>query len=242
MDCKLNTLLFVAIFVAVSCGNYAFSQSPSGTTGSWLMFFNQTRLHEKWSLHAEAQYRSFEISPNTEQILLRIGANFHINNNYSVSAGLAYVPNYAFDKEQLPGVQVSEKRTWQQMIMKNKLGRVNFEHRYRLEQRWLQSNNSDKYLNRIRYLIRATFPLNKKAIEKNTLFLTLYDEVFIHFSSLPFDRNRLYAAVGYQVMPKSNVQLGYLAQTVNTTTKHYLQAAFFYNLDVRKNSATKIKQ
>ncbi|MDO8366806.1 MAG: DUF2490 domain-containing protein [Saprospiraceae bacterium] len=117
------------------------------------MFFNQTRLHEKWSLHTEAQYRSF------------------------------------------------------------------------------------KYLNRIRYMLRTTIPLNKKVIEKNTLFLSFYDEVFIHFSSLPFDRNRLYAAIGYQAIPKSNVQLGYLAQTVNTTTKHYLQISFFYNLDLRKKVA-----
>jgi len=198
------------------------------------MFFNQTRLHEKWSLHTEAQYRSFEISPNTEQVMLRVGANFHINNNYSVSIGYAHVPNFAFDKDQFPGVQVSENRIWQQFLMRNNLGRVNFEHRYRLEQRWLQSNGSNKYLNRIRYLIRATVPLNKKTVEKNTLFLSFYDEIFIHFSSVPFDRNRLYAAVGYQVMPKSNVQIGYLAQTVNTTTTHYLQVAFFYNLDLRK--------
>ena len=231
MHCKLN-ILIATFFVAV-CGNNAYSQSPAGTTGSWFMFFNQTRLHEKWSLHTEAQYRSFEISPNTEQILLRVGVNFHINKHYTTSLGYAHVPNFAFDKDQFPGVQVSEHRIWQQLIMKNNLGRVNFEHRYRLEQRWLQSNNGDKYLNRIRYLLRAIIPLNKKAIEKNTLFLSFYDEVFIHFSPSPFDRNRFYAAVGYQILPNSNVQLGYLAQTVNITTKHYLQAAFFFNLYLR---------
>lgn len=212
----------------------SFGQSPSGKTGNWLMCFNQTRLNNKWSIHTEAQYRSFEITPNTEQLLLRGGINYHINNSAFTSIGYAYITNYAFDKEQLSGVLVSENRIWQQFLVRNNIGRCWFEHRYRLEQRWMQSNNNNRYLNRIRYLLRVTVPLNKKEIEKNTFFLSFYDEVFIHFSSTPFDRNRLYGAIGYQFMPNANIQLGYLAQTVNITTKHYLQAAVFYNIDFRK--------
>ena len=75
---------------------------------------------------------------------------------------------------------------------------------------------------------------DKKEIEKNTLFLSFYDEMFINLSPTPFDRNRLYGAMGYQFLPNANIQLGYLAQTVNTVTKQYLQAAVFYNLDFRK--------
>jgi len=212
----------------------SFAQSPSGATGKWLMCFNQTRMNDKWSIHAEAQYRSFEITTNTEQLLFRGGVNYHINNSTFISTGYAYITNYAFDKEQLPGVQVSENRIWQQFLMRNNLGRCLFEHRYRLEQRWMQSNNNTRYLDRIRYLLRVTVPLNKKEIEKNTLFLSFYDEVFINLSAIPYDRNRLYGAIGYQFLPNGNIQLGYLAQTVNTRTKHYLQAAVFYNIDLRK--------
>ncbi len=211
-----------------------FSQSPLATTGNWLMGFNQTRLHDKWSIHTEAQYRSFEITPNTEQMLLRGGINYHVNNFVFASIGYAYITNYAFDKDQLSGVQVSENRIWQQFLMRNNLGRCLFEHRYRLEQRWIKSNNSTKYLDRIRYLVRVTIPLNKKEIEKNTLFLSFYDEIFINLSATPYDRNRLYGAIGYQFLPYANIQFGYLAQTVNTTTKQYLQAAVFYNIDLRK--------
>lgn len=212
----------------------AFSQSPSGTTGGWLMCFNQTRLHDKWSIHAEAQYRSFEITPNTEQMLLRGGINYHINNSAFASIGYAYVTNYVFDKEQLSGVHVSENRIWQQFLTRNSLGRGLFEHRYRLEQRCIQSNGNNRYLNRIRYLLRVTVPLNKKEIKKHTLFLSFYDEIFINLTSTPYDRNRLYGAIGYQFLPNANFQIGYLAQTVNVTTKQYLQAAVFYNIDFRE--------
>jgi hypothetical protein len=228
---KTRNAFYVLLFLINSS---AFSQSPSGTTGNWLMGFNQTRLHEKWSIHTEAQYRSFEIAPNTEQLLLRGGINYHLNNSAFTSIGYAYVTNYAFDKEQLAGVQVSENRIWQQLLMRNNLGRFNFEHRYRLEQRWIQSGNDKRYIDRIRYLLRVTVPLNKNEIKKNTLFLSFYDELFINLTSSPYDRNRLYGAIGYQFMPNANIQVGYLAQTINITTKQYLQTAIFYNIDFRK--------
>lgn len=228
---KPSNALCVFLFLMSSS---LFGQSPPGATGNWLMCFTQTRLNNNWSIHTEAQYRSFEITPNTEQLLLRGGINYHINNAAVTSIGYAYVTNYAFDKEQLSGVQVSENRTWQQFLMRNNIGRFLFEHRYRLEQRWIQSNNNNRYLDRIRYLLRITVPLNKKDVEKNTLFLSFYDELFINLSAIPFDRNRLYAAMGYQFLPNANIQFGYLAQTVNNTTKQYLQAAVFYNIDFRK--------
>jgi len=222
-----NTILLILISFS------SFSQSPEGTVGNWLMVFNQTRLTERWSIHAEAQYRSYEIKPNTEQLLLRAGVNYHINSTAYASIGYANVTNYAYDKEEFQGVQVYENRIWQQFLMRNNVGKVAFEHRYRLEQRWL-NGTQDLYLDRIRYLLRATVPINKPKIEAKTIFVSLYDEIFVHFKDTPFDRNRFYVAAGYQFTPLVSLQLGYLAQTTNTSTKSYLQAALFYNLDFRK--------
>jgi hypothetical protein len=79
-------------------------------------------------------------------------------------------------------------------------------------------------------------PLNKKTIESNTLFLSFYDELFIHITSNPFDRNRLYGAFGFQFTNGFNLQLGYMAQTVNVSTKHYFQTAINYTFDLRKKN------
>jgi hypothetical protein len=52
-----------------------------------------------------------------------------------------------------------------------------------------------------------------------------------------FDRNRLYFAVGYQVSPKLNFQLGYLNQLIavpgvdEPTINHNLQIGVMYNID-----------
>lgn len=222
----------LSLFVFANSLSYA--QSPPGTVGSWLMFTNQTRLTERFSIHIEGQYRSYEPLPATEQVLARTGLNFHINKTASASIGYGYIVNYAFDKELLPGTQSIENRIWQQFTLRNNIGRILFDHRYRLEQRWIQSKTTARYLDRIRYALRITVPINKKEIEKNALFISAYNELFIHFSNTPFDRNRLYGALGFQFLNNANIQVGCLAQTVNTLTKPYLQIGLTYNIDLRK--------
>ena len=216
---------------------YSLSASAQKTQdsdlGSWIMYSGQIRFHDKWSVHTEAQYRDYGILDEPEQILLRVGINYHFNPAASVTVGYGRITNYPDDEEFSQTPSVSENRIWQQLLIRNNMGRFYLEHRYRLEQRFIKSDNTERYLDRARYLLRLSIPLNKKAMEKKALFLSFYDEIFIHFSSTPFDRNRLYGAVGYQFLPNANIQAGYLAQTVNIKTKHYLQAGINYTLDLR---------
>ena len=53
-------------------------QINTAETGAWGMLFNQTRLHNKWSLHSEVQFRSYEINPITEQLLIEAALIFII--------------------------------------------------------------------------------------------------------------------------------------------------------------------
>lgn len=223
-------ILFLSLFL-VSITTY--SQSPEKITGNWLMFFNQTRLSERWGFQTDIQFRSYEIIPNLEQLLLRGGVNYYLSNQAFASIGYAHISNYAFDKELMRGALVTENRMWQQFLIRHSLGVVFFEHRYRLEQRWI-NGNQNQYRDRIRYFLRTTVPINNKKVEANTVFISVYDEIFMHFEDVPFDRNRFYAAVGYQFTPMLGIQLGYLAQTVGPITKSYVQVGVFYNMDLRK--------
>ena len=219
----------------LSSGLSSFAQQKNlPDLGNWTMFFGQVRFHDKWSIHAEAQHRDYGLLSEPEQILLRGGLNYHISPNAVATAGYGRITNYQLDDDVIQTPSTSENRVWQQVLLRNNFGRFFLEHRYRLEQRWIKSNNSERYLDRARYLMRVSIPVTSKEIEKNSLFLSFYDEVFIHFTSTPFDRNRLYGAIAYQLAPNANVQLGYLAQTVNNTTKSYLQTAVIYTLDLRK--------
>jgi hypothetical protein len=79
----------------------------------------------------------------------------------------------------------------------------------------------------------AFLPINKPVIEKGTIFLGLYDEIFLNTQDVFFDRNRLYGAIGYQVNKSTQVQVGYLRQRVNAFAKNYLQFGLVFNPDFR---------
>lgn len=227
---RIGIFWFFLCFISVPS---AFSQSPSGTIGNWTMLFNQTRVSDDWSIHTEFQFRSYEVEPNVEQLMIRAGVNYHVSDSAFLTAGYAYIPTYAFDKAQ-DGLVTSENRVWQQFFMRNSVGRFFFEHRYRLEQRWIETNSRDRYLNRVRYFLRVSIPINTKTIEEGTWFVSFYNELFMNIVQNPFDRNRLYGAIGYQFAPSANIQVGYMVQTVGAVTKPYFQLALFYNIDLRK--------
>ena len=217
--------LFLLLFIlSVS----VFSQEEQ--TGNWLMYFGTNRVNDKFSIHSEIQYRNHTLSPNNiEQLLLRVGLNYHLSDKAMVTVGYAYIPSYVFESEQ-KHPETREHRIWQQLILTNNIGRVKFEHRYRIEQRWVNSN----YKNRFRYRLMLFIPLNKPIIEKGSLFLGLYDEIFINTEEPFFDRNRLYGALGYQINKLVGIQVGLMYQQTNYSGKLYLQFAVIYNTDFRK--------
>lgn len=202
--------------------------------GSWTMFLNQTRIHSKWSLHSEFQYRSFTLAPTTEQLLLRFGLNYHFDPSLLFTAGYARVATSTTSDSFSYDELTQEDRLWQQILLKSNIKRVFFEHRYRFEQRWISNSTSNNFKTRLRYLFRITVPLNSKQIEPGVVFASFYNEVFIHPYALPFDRNRVYLAAGYQFNKILSMQVGYLIQTVGNQSKQYSQLLLNYTPDLRK--------
>ncbi|MDA0196982.1 MAG: DUF2490 domain-containing protein [Bacteroidetes bacterium] len=199
-------------------------------TGNWIMYFGLNRVSNKFSIHSEVQYRNHTLSPsNIEQLLLRTGLNYHFTDKAFLSTGYAYIANHQFESEQTKP-ESREHRIWQQFILTNNIGRVKFEHRYRIEQRWADND----YRGRFRYRLMLFVPFNKPKIEKGTVFLGLYDEIFVNPKQVFFDRNRLYGALGYQVDKTVGVQMGMLYQQVNDNSKWYFQLALLFNPDFRK--------
>ena len=205
----------------------AFSQGED--LGNWLMYFGTNRISDNWSIHSEIQHRNHTVKfGNIEQLLLRTGVNYHLSSSAILTGGLGYIDSYVFESPQ-DGPETSEWRFFQQMILINQVGRLKFEHRYRLEQRWV---NSD-FRHRVRYRFMAFLPLNKPQITKGSVFFALYDEIFLNTEQTFFDRNRFYLALGYQISPISQIQVGWMRQQVNDFGKNYLQLGFVFNPDLR---------
>ena len=98
-----------------------------------------------------------------------------------------------------------------------------------MEERFIE----DDFKMRFRYRLMVFVPLNKQKIETGTLYLGIYDELFINDKRSFFDRNRLYGGLGYQYASNIHFQVGLLRQEVQTTAKTFLQFGLIYNTDLR---------
>lgn len=203
------------------------STSGEEELGAWYMYFGTNKLSEKWSLHTEAQFRYFETTDNFNQLLLRTGANYHINQDAIATLGYGFIETDGSFLN-LPGETNSkEHRIFEQFILKNKVWELLFEHRYRLEQRFLEfANNTTDTQHRARYRLQVTLPLT------NTFFLNFYDELFINLQDDLFGQNRLYGALGVNVTENSSVQIGYLRNQFTNAVYNRLQIGIFYNPDL----------
>ena len=219
-----RTLIFLS-FLTI----FSLKSSNAQEVGSWWMYFGSNRLHDNWSLWTEAQYRSHDHGENVEQLLLRTAIQWHATKRSFFALGYGYIGNYIPETD-IQNPTIEEGRIFQQYILKHNWSRTIFEHRFRLEQRWIQG----EYANRFRYRLFLIIPLGKKKLEEDTWFIGLYDEIFLNTVEKYYDRNRLYGAIGYQFNSTTNLQVGMLNQDSELINKWYFQLALIWNPDFRK--------
>ncbi len=206
--------------------------------GSWFMYFGTNKISDKFSIHTEAQFRYYQQAENFNQRLLRTGVNYHINPNASVTIGYAHIktdPTFFENQVSIPPMltitvnEILENRIFEQLILKNKVGEFLFEHRYRLEQRFIeipQLNETDTQ-HRARYRLQVMLPIT------DVFFLNFYDEIFLNLQGEAFGQNRLYAALGVNVTDNLSIQAGYLKNHFRNVNFDRLQLGLFYNPDLR---------
>jgi hypothetical protein len=194
----------------------------------WYNLFTSIKLSNKFGLHAEYQWRRSNYISDWQQSLLRTGINFQLNPKILFRVGYAWVETYPYVDININSYvkQFTEHRIFQMIQLSHKEGRVDFSHRYMLEQRFVGKyssanlDNEDSYplLNRIRYMARMQFPLKGKEMLDKTPYFALYDEVFIGFgknvNANIFDQNRIGALIGYRFNSKIRIEAGYLNQIV----------------------------
>ena len=231
MSQKIKNCISIFIFGSL----LGFSQQD---TGNWLMYFGTNKISEKLSIHSEAQYRNYTISPtNIEQLLLRTGLNYHFKPNASTTIGYAHIGNHDY-KSDRKSPETEEHRIWQQLLTTNNIGRVKFEHRYRLEERFIEKD----FKMRFRYRLMLFFPLNRPKVETGTMYLGVYDEIFVNDKRDFFDRNRLYGGIGYQYADNLHFQVGILRQETQTESKTFLQFGMIFNTDLRTDKKKNLQK
>lgn len=218
---------FVLCLLFVSFANA--QDTGEDNLGAWYMYFGTNKVSDNLSIHSEAQFRFYETTSTFNQLLLRTGLNYHINENAIATLGYGYISTDG-TFEDIPNEKNStEHRIFEQFILKNQVGKFKFEHRYRLEQRFISTQADDFTEHRARYRLQLTYPIDEK------WFLNVYDEVFINLQEPIFGQNRLYGAIGYNIKSNFSLQLGYLKNHFTGANFDRLQLGVIYNTDFRKD-------
>ncbi len=224
---KLLIVLILIFSTSISIVNA--QQTGEDQFGLWAMYFGTNRISEKLSIHSEVQYRTYELVSNFNQLLLRTGLNYHISDKAMATIGYGYISTDPTFNEPDGEKNTGENRIYQQFVLRNSIGKFKFSHRYRLEQRFIDSPESGSFTeHRARYFLRVTYPLSP------TWFLTAYDEIFINLQEPLFGQNRLYGAVGYNVNKDITLQFGYLKNHFTGRNYDRLQIGIWWNTDLRK--------
>ena len=174
--------------------------------GNWLIFFGNKQINSKFNWHHEVQYRNYDFIGDLEQLLLRTGLGYNLTDNVNVLLGYGFIhsENYVDDQK----VNVDEHRIYQQVIAKQKAGRVSLQHRYRYEQRWVEGD----FRQRFRYFLALNVPLNNPEVTDKTIYVSAYNEIFLNVGDNVFDRDRLYGGMGYKLNKTFRFEVGYMNQ------------------------------
>jgi len=204
------------------------SQINQDQLGAWYMYFwNTSNTKSPWGLQGDIQYRNWNLIGDLEQLLLRGGLTYKPE-DASVKFTLGYA-NIQTGTMGNSNTTVNEHRIYQEALIPQKIApRFFATHRFRFEERLV--DNQD-FRTRYRYNLFLNVPLNSKDMTKNTLYLALYNELFINAQKdigngktvEYFDRNRFYTALGYVVQDGLKIQLGFMQQSLNTISKNQIQ-------------------
>ena len=200
------------------------AQSQDSDFGNWLIYIGNKKLSQKWNLHNEVQYRNYNTIGDLEQLLLRVGLGYTFNESKNnVLLGYGYILSENYLDNNTDKVSVNEHRICQQFTSKQKIGIVSLNHRYRFEQRFVQSD----FKMRLRYFLGLNIPLTKK--ENNKLYFSAYNEIFLNTEPAVFDRNRLYGGIGYRINKNIRLEAGYMNQFFEKNSSDQLNIITFVN-------------
>lgn len=182
---------------------------------TWFMAFGNHRLSDTWGVHTEYQFRRTDLGQDWQQSLMRVGLDWHRSEQHVVTAGYGWIRSYPYGEQPIAQL-FDEHRIWQQLITKSKTGAINWTHRYRLEQRFMDRPEGSAWQHRARYFVQISW-----SIPNHTNWsISAYEEAFIGLRDLAMpvinllQQNRLSAALNYRLNNGTSLQVGWLQQVL----------------------------
>jgi len=229
LTCKDAFLTLVSLLYTLVAG----AQKDQDPLGGWYTYnWNTTFTTTGWGLDGEMQNTNYNVTQDLNWFLVRTGVTY-VPKNSKVKFALGY-GHATFGLLGPDNSKVTENRIYQQLNLPQAIGGFNLLHRFRYEQRFF----NDFYRSRLRYGLYLNVPLNNKNIQDNTLYLALYNELFLNGERqlkngsqvAYFDQNRTYGALGFALNSKFKVQLGVMRLIRSNDDRTTLQFSVHHKL------------
>lgn len=221
----VNSMLTVMLIVLSIAPKISTAQTVTdGYTNSWFTLLNRFQVTKKWSVSNELHERTGKFFETQGQFLFRPSIDYHLNNQVEFTLGYTFIHVSPYKPYSSP-IAKNENNLWEQVVLKNSIGKVRFLHRFRQENRWIDhisSNNGEykingrDYANRFRYRFVLNVDVLKIKDSKKSIFFAAFDELWFsqndHLLPTDFSRNWIYLGLGYAFNPTTNIQAGYMHQ------------------------------
>lgn len=222
----MNTVHRLLLIIALALTqNWANAQSSD--FGNWIVYFGNQKISKQLNWYNEFQYRNYNFFGDIQQQIVRtgIGTNLTRDNN-NILLGYGFVESQNYIGNTVSKVKTLEHRIYQQYVHKNKIGRCYALHRLRLEERFVPN----AYSTRFRYFLNLNIPINHTKMLPKTVYVSVYNELFLNLPQATFDRNRIYGALGYVLTDNIKIEIGAMKQTSRTQQRNQLQIVIYNNI------------
>jgi hypothetical protein len=184
----------------------------------WFSYSGEHAVKGKWGIHFDAQWRRAEVVKQWQQYQLRPGLNYQASPNVLLTLGYVYTRTYPYGEFPVRAA-FPEHRIYQQALIRQPSPSILFQHRLRLEQRFIRYPNSQPvhwtYQNRFRYLLKGELPVTRRADGSVEWYIPAFNEILLgippNFGFRVFDQNRIFVGIGH-TKGSVKVEAGYLNQ------------------------------
>lgn len=214
--------LLTLILAGVPFFNSSKAQEIHGNPNVWLFNLTEIKINDQWQFGNEFHFRYDEYVKTSQQFLFRPYIDYGFSDKLVGSFGYTYILTKPYGDYPLP-TDKPEHNIWEQITVKNTLGEWNLAHRFRLENRWsgnivTNTTTGENEIDGYNFSNRFRYRLTLKRNIGTSFYTHIFDELWIReknkVKSIAFDRNWIYAGLGWKMTPIFSVELAYLHQYV----------------------------
>jgi len=213
--------IFIALFFLIPVKNY------SQGLGCWNSLNINYDKGKKWSFASEIQLRSLQFYKNYNYHEYKGIIGYKLIPNLQTSLVLGRYTTFSKGKTFQSPLLAEEFRVAVQLGLKNSIGRVQVDHRYRFEKRYYTNGNSGI---RVRYRVGLSIPLDEKKLTN----FSASNEFLIAINSgsaiIRYDKNRINIGLTRKLTNTVSMQLGYLNQYDSKSADEPGKNFFVYSL------------